>query len=71
MGWTGLPVSPNRVRDESPKTAVGIGGWCEMAASLRGCEPGSKRIVDCWKMLPSSAVKTVTENASLCVICKM
>jgi hypothetical protein len=53
---------------ESPETAVRtVGGWCEMAASLRGLEPGN-RGVHCLKLLPRSAVKAVTENASLCVV---
>jgi hypothetical protein len=30
---------------ESLETAVRrVGGWCEMAASLHGCEPGSRRL---------------------------
>jgi hypothetical protein len=30
---------------ESPETAVGrVRGWCEMAASLRGREPGSREM---------------------------
>jgi hypothetical protein len=38
-----------------------------MAASLRGRETGS-RGTHYWKPLPSSAVKTMTGNTSLCVI---
>jgi hypothetical protein len=42
-----------------------------MAASLRGLSPGAEER-QCWKPLPCNAVKTVTENTSLCaiVICK-
>jgi hypothetical protein len=37
-----------------------LGGWCEMAASLRG-RFRDQRNVRCWKTLPSSRVKTVIE----------
>jgi hypothetical protein len=48
------------------------GGSCEMTASLQRREPGNTEMFT-WKMLPSSAVKTMTENTSLCVIaiCKV
>jgi hypothetical protein len=38
-----------------------------MVASLRGRELGDRN-VHCWKTLPSSAVKTVTEDISICAI---
>jgi hypothetical protein len=38
-----------------------------MAANLRGREPGSTG-TSSWKMLPSKAVKTVTENTSFCAL---
>jgi hypothetical protein len=45
----------------SLETAVRRGEAGEMAAS-------QQRIVHSWEILPSSAVKTVTENISPCVI---
>jgi hypothetical protein len=50
---------------------VGIG----VAVAKAGDSSGTQRKgnVHCWKTLPSNAVKTVTENTSLCVIviCKL
>jgi hypothetical protein len=38
-----IVVGPSRVRVESLETAIKrVGGWCEMAASLRGGESGSR-----------------------------
>jgi hypothetical protein len=58
----------NRVMNEqSEEWDVGV-RW------LPACNVSAEqRIVHCWKTLPSSAVKTVTENTSLCVIviCKV
>jgi hypothetical protein len=57
---------------ESSETAVRrVGDWWEMAVSMRGREPGSREMSTV--TLPSSAVKTVTENTTLCVtvICKV
>jgi hypothetical protein len=41
--WLYLAVSPSRVRVKSPETAIrSVEGWCEMAASLRGCASGNR-----------------------------
>jgi hypothetical protein len=53
---------------ESPETAVRIvGGWCEMVASLRGRDPGSRGTSTVGSRY-QAAVKTATENTGLCVI---
>jgi hypothetical protein len=54
---------------ESLEPAVGrVGGWCEMAVSLRGCGPGSREMSTVGRCYQAVQCKTVTENISLCVI---
>jgi hypothetical protein len=59
---------------DSLETAVRrVGGWCEMAASLRERESGQRRNIHCWNTFSNSAVKTVSGKTNLCVIviCKL
>jgi hypothetical protein len=45
-----------------------VGGWCEMAVSLRGRELGCRGTYTIWKTLLRRAVKTLTGNTTLWVI---
>jgi hypothetical protein len=52
------------------------GSWKSRKLVSDGCQSmrtwaRAQRIVNCWKTLPSSAVKTVTEKTCRCVICKI
>jgi hypothetical protein len=61
------------IRDNSETAVSRVEGWCKVARQPARTCARENRNVHCWKPLPNSAVKTVTENTSLCVmvICKV
>jgi hypothetical protein len=65
-------VSPSRVQ---VKNSLQADSQLRVAVAEAGdsSETQRKGKVCCWKLLPSSAVKTMAENTSLCVIaiCKV
>jgi hypothetical protein len=68
-----LAIGGQRHRSTVLRRLVGVYGFLRNGRQLARRCARERRNIHCWKMLPRSAVKTVTENISLCVtvICKV